>query len=107
MSRELDQLLRRIEALERELAGMRSERRARLRTKQQQFKGVVTQVGGISAGSSGEVTIWQAGAATTWKVTAHLNWMHNGKACANGDEVILFFFADENKFVITNGECES
>lgn len=105
MTRQTELLLRRIEALERELAGMRSERRARLRTKRQVWKGVVTEVGGIDPDSSGEVTIWENGIATTWKVTAHLNWMHNDLPVAYEAEVLVRFFEDENKFVITNGEC--
>lgn len=105
MTRELDQLRRRIEALESQLAGMRSERRARLRTKRQVFKGVVTEPDGIAAGESGEVTIWMAGEASTWKVQAHLNWMHGDSDVAFGAEVLLRYFEDEDKFCITNAEC--
>jgi len=97
--------MRRVEALERELVGLRSERRARLRTKREVWKAVVTESGGIAPGSSGEVTIWENGEATTWRPEAWLNWMHNEQSCAEGAEVLVKFFADEDKFVIINGEC--
>lgn len=101
------QLELRIVALERELAGLRSERRPRLNSKRTRYKAVVTESGGISYGGSGEVTIYRGGVATTWTPQAYLEWMHSNKDCSEGAEVIVEFFDDENRFDITNGECEA
>lgn len=67
-------------------------------------KGVVTQSGGISAGGSGTVTIYLNGSSTSWTVTAYLNWMASESVNQNA-EVLIEYFPDEAKWVITNAEC--
>lgn len=68
-------------------------------------KGVVTQSGGITVGGSGTVTIYLAGVSTSWTVTAHLNWMATEDISEN-KKVIVEYFPDEAKWVVTNAECE-
>lgn len=67
-------------------------------------KGVVTQSGGIAVGGSGTVTIYLAGASTSWTVTAYLNWMASEGVNENS-KVLIEYFPDEAKWVITNAEC--
>jgi hypothetical protein len=60
---------------------------------------------GITAGSSGTVTVYHAGASTSFTVTAHLNWMHNARNVASADELLIRWFEDESKWVIIEAEC--
>lgn len=60
---------------------------------------------GITAGSSGTVTVYSAGAATTFQPTAHLDWLHNGRNVASGDELLIRWFADQTRWVIIEAEC--
>jgi len=61
----------------------------------------------ITAGSSGTVSIWKAGADTGDNVTAHLNWMHGGQNVSISKQVLVKYFADESKWVIIGAECET
>lgn len=59
----------------------------------------------ISAGSSGSASIWLNG-SNVGTITAHFNWMENGIASiASGKEMIVDWFDDEEKWVITAAEC--
>ncbi len=102
--RRISQLEARVVALERELVGLRSERRARLSAKRVRYKAVVTESGGIAVGGEGQVTIYKNATPTTWMPKAKLNWMAN-QDLAHGTKVIIEFFEDENSFVVTNAEC--
>jgi hypothetical protein len=58
----------------------------------------------IAADGSGSVTIQRNGVACE-TVTAWLDWMHSGIAVANGVELLVQFFRDQNKWVILGAEC--
>ena len=60
--------------------------------------------GTILPGSSGSVTVYRNGSATT-AVTAHLNWLDGGEPVSNGDELLIRYFRDEAKWVIIGAEC--
>ena len=63
-----------------------------------------TANGAISVGSSGSVTIKRNGVSAQ-TVTAHLNWMDGSQPVATGNELLIQFFRDENKYVIVGAEC--
>jgi len=63
-----------------------------------------TASGNISVDSSGTVQIQRNGSGSE-SVTAYLNWMEGTTAVSSGDELIIQFFPDENKYVITGAEC--
>lgn len=67
----------------------------------------IVQSGGITAGSSGNVQVQYAGAASspTNNVTVYLNWMDGGNNAAENDEVQFFYHRDQLKYVISNMEC--
>ena len=58
----------------------------------------------IAAGGSGDVYI-QRNATATELVTAHLNWMAGSTGVSNGDELLIHFFPDENKWGIDGAQC--
>jgi hypothetical protein len=59
----------------------------------------------ISAGSSGSASIWLDG-SNVGTITAYFNWMENGIASiASGKEMIVDWFDDEQKWVVTAAEC--
>lgn len=63
--------------------------------------------GGITAGSSGTVQIWDSvGAVTDATVTAYLTWMHNSENMTGGKEVIIKYFPEHGKWIIIGRECE-
>jgi len=70
-----------------------------------EVKAVVTEALGIAAGASGTVEIWYEGAATGDVIPAHANWMMGSNTAALGAEVLVRWFADENKWVIVELEC--
>lgn len=73
------------------------------------YKGVVTEAGGITAGSSGDVDILIGGTHHTndaeETITAELSWMEGSDDAANDAEVLVRYFRDEQKWRITQIEC--
>ena len=61
----------------------------------------------IAPGTSGTVTIWINGAATTATETGHLVWMHGGEQVSANKQVELTWVPVEGKWIITGAECES
>jgi hypothetical protein len=61
----------------------------------------------ITAGSSGNCKLVFNGAATALTITAHLNWMHGGEQISDGKEAMVHFSEDENKWWLSNAECEA
>lgn len=61
----------------------------------------------ITAGSSGTVSVWRNGSDTSFNVTGYLNWMDGSEDISGDREVVLHYFEDEAKWVITNAECEA
>lgn len=84
--------------------GLRSERRPRVPPKRTRWKGVVTESGGIAYGASGQVRIYENGAATSWYVTAYNDWIDGGTLALN-TKVVVEFWADENKWGIQDAGC--
>ncbi len=70
------------------------------------LKGIIAEPGGIAPGGSGDVTVWWAGAESSpaSTITAHYNWMTGGDA-QEGTEVFVWWFRDEQRFVIGNMGC--
>lgn len=60
----------------------------------------------ITDGSSGTVSIWENGVDTGTNVTAHLNWVTGGEDISAGKELVIWWFDDEQKWVILIAECE-
>lgn len=58
----------------------------------------------IAVGSSGSVTIKRTGVGAQ-TVTAHLNWMDGSQKVSSGNELLVQFFRDENKWIIVGAEC--
>lgn len=61
----------------------------------------------IAPGTSGTVTIWINGAATTATETGYLVWMHGGEQVSASKQVELTWVPVEEKWIITGAECES
>lgn len=57
-------------------------------------KAVVTETGGISANSSGEVTFYKNDIATARTETAYYNWLYDADL-AEGQRVIVQYYPDE------------
>lgn len=55
----------------------------------------------ITAGSYGNVTIQQAGAT----VSAYLDWMEGSQNVTIGQELLVVFMRDDNKWIIIGAEC--
>lgn len=60
----------------------------------------------IDINSSGTVALSFNGATSALTETAWLNWMHGDQKVSDGLEVVIYFFEDENKWIILNAECE-
>lgn len=71
------------------------------------IKATITETGGITSGGSGEITIQWGGVAASPAATetAYLNWMTGGVDGDEDAECIVYWFADEQKYVITELEC--
>jgi len=63
-----------------------------------------TASGDIAANGSGTVAI-QINGSGSQSVTAYLNWLEGTTGVTSGDELLIQFFRDENKWVITGAEC--
>lgn len=63
------------------------------------YKAVVTETGGIAAGSSGDADIQINGVAKE-TITAHLNWLEGTNSADENAEVLVRYFRDEQKWVI-------
>jgi len=59
----------------------------------------------ITAGSSGTVSVYHNGSDSGSNATAHLNWMHGGVDVVSGAELLMSWFQDEQKLIITNASC--
>lgn len=71
------------------------------------WKGVVSEVDGIDAGATGEVTVWWEGAETTTPdtVQAKYAWMAGAGNAAEGAECLFRWVRDEGIYEITEIEC--
>lgn len=71
------------------------------------WKGVVSEVDGIDAGNTGEVTVWWEGAETTTPdtVQAKYAWMAGAGNAAEGAECLFRWVRDEGIYEITEIEC--
>lgn len=58
----------------------------------------------IAVSGSGDVYI-QRNATATELVTAHLNWMAGSTGVTDGDQLLIKFYPDENKWGIDGAEC--
>jgi len=67
---------------------------------------VVTESSGISANSSGDVTIKINGSDSD-VVTAWLDWMHGGQKISNGKQCVIEFMEDKDRWGIREAECET
>lgn len=65
---------------------------------------IATAAADIAVDGSGNATI-QWGGSTSQTVTAHLDWMAGTQGVSNGDELLIRFFKDENKFRIIGASC--
>lgn len=63
-----------------------------------------TASGAIAVNSSGTVQIQRNGSGSE-SVTAYLNWMEGTTAVASADELTIYFFKDEDRYVILGAEC--
>jgi len=63
----------------------------------------------IAINSSGTCNLWFNGAVSTGPetVTAYLNWMHGSQLVSDAKEIMVHFAEDENKWWISNAECET
>ena len=70
------------------------------------LKVVISETGGITAGSSGGVDVWFAGAVTSplQTLTAYFDWMAADTATKDA-EALIRYFRDEGKWTIINLEC--
>ena len=91
--------------LERELAGLRSERRPRLSAKHTRYQAVVSEPNGIAPNGSGEITIYKNGQPTPWTPECWNVWMHGDVAADYHTEIIAEFWPDKNRFEIANQGC--
>lgn len=66
---------------------------------------VVTETGGISAGSTGTVTIYKDDVATTTTVEAELVWMDMAQDLAEDAEIAIWYNIDEERWIIDGAEC--
>lgn len=64
-----------------------------------------TSDGTISSGSSGTVSVYDAGSDSGENVTAYLNWMEGTSTAASGDELLIKWHADKVQWGIANKEC--
>jgi hypothetical protein len=71
------------------------------------WKGVVSEVDGIDAGSTGEVTVWWEGAETTTPdtVQAKYAWMAGVGNAAQGAECLFWWVRDQGIYEIFEIEC--
>lgn len=61
----------------------------------------------ITYGSYGTVSIWRNGADTTENIeNVYLDWMHGDENVSAGKEVLIQYFADEDRWRIIGAECE-
>lgn len=71
------------------------------------WKGVISEVDGIDAGDTGEVTVWWQGAETTTPdtVQAKFAWMAGTGNAAEGAECLFWWVRDEGIYEIFELEC--
>lgn len=62
--------------------------------------------GDIDPDSTGTVTIWKNGFATSMTETAHLDFWHKDEKISDGKEVGIRWYDDEGLYRIENAECE-
>ncbi|QDU97543.1 hypothetical protein [Lignipirellula cremea] len=67
-------------------------------------KGVADEL--LTAGGTGDVSIYENGSATGDTVAARLNWMHGGQSVAADTEVLLQYFHEEQAWVVIGASCE-
>jgi hypothetical protein len=62
----------------------------------------------VTAGSTGNVSIWQNGADTGYQVSGvKLDWMHGSEKISSGKQVQITWFASERVWRFTGAECET
>lgn len=66
------------------------------------YKAVANQ--DIVADGSGEVTLNYDG-VEGHIVTASFNWAHNGNNILSGDQLFVYYFAEEKKYIVIGREC--
>ena len=75
----------------------------------QPLKAVVEEPGGIFPEGSGVVRIWKKGEQTERTEEAWFNWLipaDQNEKISNGKQVIIQWFSDERKWIITHAQCE-
>lgn len=61
----------------------------------------------VTAGSTGSVTLYDKGVSTGATITAHLDWMHGSEDISSGKEVVVAYFALEDRWRFIASECEA
>lgn len=61
----------------------------------------------VTAGSTGSVTLYDKGISTGATITAHLDWMHGSENISSGKEVVVAYFALEDRWRFIASECEA